>query len=215
MGDILTNLRAALDHAVYGHAAARQQLSSSQRKDLKYPIFTERHDWDGMPDSVRADGTIKKGLKGAYEELRPLIAPDVLSRIKTSQPFEAQKVPPEWHALAVMNGLVNRDKHRAINDVPINLAQLAITGGELEVVSQSDATVQSDGTVVTTAIVRRPNRPEGAEPRDVRMNFEAVAGFMEEVELPRANARRPFLQVMEQLVNAVGEHLDELKAAGC
>jgi hypothetical protein len=215
MGDILTNLRAALDHAVYGHAAARQQLNSSQRRDLKYPIFTERHDWDGIPDSVNQDGTIKKGLKGAYNELKPLVAPDVLTLIKQAQPFEAQNDPPEWHALAIMNGLVNRDKHRAVHEIPINIADLAVTETELEVISQKPAQVLPDGSVETTAIVRRPLRPPGAEPSDVSVNFAAVTDFIEDIELPRVNARRPFLTVMEKLVTSVGDHLDGLKAAGC
>jgi hypothetical protein len=29
MGDILTNLPAALDHAIYGHATARQSLNAA------------------------------------------------------------------------------------------------------------------------------------------------------------------------------------------
>ena len=213
MGDILTNLRAALDHVVYEHADRRQQLNSARRKALKYPIFTERHDWDGTPDRQNPDGTIKKGSKGAYEELRTLIAPDVLRLIKASQPFEATNDPPEWHALAILSGLVNRDKHRMVAEVPINVGELAFQGIGVEVVTVTPPVETPDGLEVT-ATVRRPPRPEGAEPRDVLVNFAAVAGYIEEIDLPRVNARRSFLEVMEKLVKSVGDHLDELKAAG-
>ena len=47
VGDILTNLRAALDHAVYGHAAARQQLTQAQERKLQFPILTNSDQWLG------------------------------------------------------------------------------------------------------------------------------------------------------------------------
>jgi hypothetical protein len=215
IGDILTNLRAALDHAVYGHASARQQLNSSQRRDLKYPIFTERRDWDGIPDSVNQDGTIRRGLRGAYNELEPLLAPEVLTLIGQAQPFEAQIDPPEWHALAILNGLVNRDKHRAVHEIPINIANLAVTETELEIISQEPAQLLPDGSIEAKAVLRRPARPPGAEPRNIPVNFAGVTEFMEHIELPRVDARKPFLTVMEKLVDAVAGHLDELRAAGC
>lgn len=212
MGDILTNLRAALDHAIYGHADSRTDLNSSQRRDLKYPICDQRHDWHGLPDSENQDGTIRKGRTGAREELRPLVAPEVLDLIEQSQPFQLDR--PEWHDLAILSGLVNRDKHRAVIEVPIKVAEMALTGIELDVISQSEPVITPDGVTVT-ATLRRPHRPAGAEPRDVPVNFGAALAFMEEVELPRTNTRRPFLVVMERLVKQVGDQLDALRAAGC
>lgn len=216
MGDILTNLRAALDHAVYGHADRRQQLNSRQRKDLKYPIFTEEHDWIGAPEQFNPDGTVRKPARvGARDELGPLVDPAVLAVIETSQPFNAQNGPPTWHGLALLSGLVNRDKHRAVHEVPINIADLMLDGADVDVVSSDPAQTLPDGAIRITAVVRRPRRAGGAEPKDVLVNFRAVAAYIEEIELPRVNDHRPFLTVMEALVKMVGDLLDELKAAGC
>ena len=49
IGDVLTNLRAALDHAVYGHAAARAQLTEAQDKKLQYPVLQDSDQWLGAP----------------------------------------------------------------------------------------------------------------------------------------------------------------------
>jgi len=94
MGDILTNLRAALDHAVYGHADRRQQLNSAQRKVLKYPIFTERHDWDGIPDRQNQNGTIRKGSKGTLMLTSPVPAMSSVAIQNPPLPPARSRPPP-------------------------------------------------------------------------------------------------------------------------
>lgn len=39
IGDILTNLRASLDHAVYGQATSRRKLNSKERASLNHPML--------------------------------------------------------------------------------------------------------------------------------------------------------------------------------
>ena len=45
VGDILAILRAALDHSIYGHAAARTTLTPQQEKSMYFPILTDSAKW--------------------------------------------------------------------------------------------------------------------------------------------------------------------------
>jgi hypothetical protein len=70
LGDVLTNLRAALDHAIYGHAAARQLLTPEDQRRISYPIFLDQKKW---PRTRQA--------------LERLINPAVMNFIESTQPF--------------------------------------------------------------------------------------------------------------------------------
>lgn len=54
VGDVLTNLRAALDHSVYGHAESRNQLTDKQRKALCFPIIEKVETWDNRSPGRRS-----------------------------------------------------------------------------------------------------------------------------------------------------------------
>ena len=91
IGDILTNLRAALDHSIFGHAASRTVLKPHQERDMHFPILTDSTKWPGI-----------------QSKLAPLLDPAVLAVVEQSQPFHhpQQDGGPAWHPLAVLNGLV-------------------------------------------------------------------------------------------------------------
>lgn len=78
MGDILTNLRAALDHAVYGHGISRKTLNSKERKSLYHPMLAVRAEWDGTPETTSSDGTVTPAKAGARDKLKDLVDPAVL-----------------------------------------------------------------------------------------------------------------------------------------
>lgn len=102
IGDILTNLRAALDHAVYGHATSRTQLNSKQRKTLSHPICMVEAEWEGSPEITAPDGTITEAKIGARDKLRDLVSPEVLAVIKQSQPLTPTEPLPgtAWQSSA-------------------------------------------------------------------------------------------------------------------
>ena len=215
MGDILTNLRAALDHAVYGHATARAQLNSKQRKKLYHPMCIDAHEWHGTPEVVGADGSVKEAKSGALDDLQGLVEPAVLAVIESNQPFNSSNGPASWHGLAILSGLVNRDKHRAVLEVPINVAELAFGKSNVAIVDQEAPKFLDGGVVEKTITVRRAERPDGADPSHRLGLFEANTAFLEEIDIPNTGERRAFLTVMETLVDKTAEYLDELKAAGC
>lgn len=215
MGDILTNLRAALDHAVYEHATSRQSLNSGQRKRLYHPMSITSSDWESTPEITQDDGTTKPARAGIRESLQELIAPDVLAVIEKHQPFNSEKGPPQWHSLAILSGLVNRDKHRAVLEVPINIAEFAINSASFEIVSEGDLKELPDGAVEKVITVRRAMAPADAVLRDTAGQMESTAAYLEQIEIPNTNERRACIGVMEEIVASTETYLDELKVAGC
>lgn len=201
VGDVLTNLRAALDHCVYGHAAARLTLTPAQERALNYPIITIATDWPNH-------GT----------RLGPLLDPNVLSVIEGSQPFKASG-DPNWHALALLNGLVNQDKHRAVRTVSYVSEQLDVTNSDLEIVARDIPSAEmTDGTVVASLTVRRARGEPGDKPGfpgGSAKNFGVVNGYIEKIELPKVSASRPLLFVIDTLVANVESLLNDLRMAGC
>lgn len=215
MGDVLTNLRAALDHAVYGHGTSRQALNSAQRKSLYHPMSTASAEWENTLATTNPDGTVKPEKKGIREVLRPIVAADVLDVIEQNQPFNAAG-DPFWHTLAILSGLVNRDKHRAVLDIPVNVAKLVLGKTNLKIVSEDEPRSLPDGAIEKEFTIRRSARQPGAGVGHTLGLFRADASFLEEVEIPNTGGeRRSFIVVMEGLVKSCGQYLDELKAAGC
>jgi hypothetical protein len=216
MGDILTNVRAALDHAVYGHGTSRRQLNSEQRKSLYHPMSSVSAEWDSTPETTLQDGTLKPARKGVRENLQDIVDADVLDVIERNQPFNAADGDAPWHGLAILSGLVNRDKHRALLDIPVNVAELVLGESNIEIISEGDLRFLQDGTVEKEITIRRAHRPRGAAPGYRLGLFQADASFLEGIEIPNTGGRRrSFIVVMEKLVEMGGQYLDELKAAGC
>jgi len=116
IGDVLTNLRAALDHAVFGHAAAKTQLTEAQEKKLQYPVLQDSDQWLGAPAvPATASSPRKPKVDSAKKKLDPFLHVDALDVIEQSQPCHS--ADPHRHWLTVLNALVNRDKHRALRTV--------------------------------------------------------------------------------------------------
>lgn len=203
MGDVLTNLRASLDHAVYGHATSRKKLNVKQRGNLYHPIVQTRAKWDGTSANP-----------GPGEKLKDLVAPDVLALIERAQPFNDQE-DPAGNGLAILSALVNRDKHRAVLEIPINVAALALGKTNLEIIKDGKLKTLPGGVVEKVIIVRRAIRPPRAAPSHRLGLLETSAEFLEEIELPNTDRRTAFLAVMEKLVESGGKYLDELKSVGC
>lgn len=204
VGDVLTNLRAALDHSVFGHAAARNSLTPQQEKSMQFPILTDPTKWSG-----------------AHARLAPLLDPDVLKVIGECQPFHHQQNGgPDWHPLAVLNGLVNHDKHRTVRTVSYVNEDFTVVNSELPVASvEAEPVAMDDGAVVATVTLALPPATPvriGSKDHGLRqVNFQVENGYIEKIELPKVGDTRPLLFVMDRAVSAVEKALGELRAAGC
>lgn len=203
VGDILSNLRAALDHAVYGHAEARAHsagtpLTPKQRRALQYPFVHKGSEWPN-----------ERG------KLEPFMDGAVIDEIEKTQPFK--NIKSDWHSFALLNRLVNQDKHRTVRVVSyVNEVFNIAPGTEAEIVSIDDAPREMvDGIVVAQATVRRPLRRPGSPPGDVFVPFNVQFGYTENIDLPEVGSQKGALLVMEVLVDHVGKVLRNLKNAGC
>ncbi|MBF6325893.1 hypothetical protein [Nocardia cyriacigeorgica] len=112
-GDCLTNLRAALDHAVFEHARStystflHRPLTNDEERNLYFPLATKR-----------------SNLKNADVYLSPA----VFEYVQTLHDFHM-----DWRStddtvrhLALLRRFVNYDKHRAV--VPVNVVDAHVSG---------------------------------------------------------------------------------------
>jgi hypothetical protein len=219
IGDVLTNLRATLDHAVFGHAAARTQLTEDEETKLQYPVLQESDQWLGAP-AVPATALSPKTPKveGTKKKLDPFLDVGVLDVIEQSQPYHS--ADPDRYWLTVLNALVNRDKHRAVRTVTYVNEDFTIGYSEAEVVSLNVSPVEMvEGVVIATAVLRQtPPKPPppGYQGSGWRLSEIATYNdYREKIEAPPTNDFVPLLGLMNWLVKEVGQLLDGLKAAGC
>lgn len=202
MGDILTNLRAAHDHAVYGHAMDRAAQNcvtptSSQRDSLYHPTAKSSAEWQNKRAALQA-----------------LLDPAVLAVIEKNQPFNGNG-DVNWHGLTILGVLVNRDKHKAVHEIPINVASLALGDNNLDIISEGTMTVLPDHSAEKEITIRRRQRRSDGETRHSMGTLALSTEFLEQIDIPNTGQRSSFIGVMEQLTAHTGGYLDELKAAGC
>jgi hypothetical protein len=186
--DILTNLRAALDHAVYAHAAAKTQLTEAQEKKLQYPVLQDSDQWPGaaaVPTTPTSPA--KPKVESAKKKLESFLDTDVLDVIERSQPYYSTDPDRDW--ITVLNALVNRDKHRAVRTVAYVSDDFNIDYSEATVVSLDAPTVEmTEGAIVATAVLRqappKPRPPGYAGPDWRRSPIAVHDDYTEKIEAP-------------------------------
>lgn|GEM_PF-4781973 len=206
-GDILTNLRAALDHALFDHVRSRNAtLSEADERGLVFPVIREDARWEG---------TAKK--PGPARTLRKHCDPDFLERIRLVQPYaRSGQSPVEHHALAMLARLVNLDKHREVSVVAYETHELTVDEtrpNKVEIIKMTPGTDPLvDGALASIITVKRPQF-RGPNIRAFKMDPPPMLGFVESIEIPGVD-RIPGIgvrQVAEHLVNGVASVLDDLK----
>lgn len=113
-GDFVHNLRSALDYAVAELTA--NNASNLSKKELKgfrrrsgFPICTSPDQWDS--DWECSNGGLDK-VGG--------VVPDGIAAIERMQPFRDTTNDPQYHPLALLAHLDNRDKHRRLNTTSVD-----------------------------------------------------------------------------------------------
>jgi hypothetical protein len=107
-GEVVYNLRSALDHAIYA-------LMNKNRGQSQYPIFTDMCEFQ---------------VKG-----RPMIKgvpPTICALIEERQPYKHMATAPALDPLAILNSFSNRDKHRQLATVA-TAADFTYVGHDSEV----------------------------------------------------------------------------------
>lgn len=199
-GDILTNLRAALDHAVFAHATAHHTLSERVQRKLQFPVVLDRTKWA----AARTDPQCGKWVT----------AP-VLDVISQAQPFN--DVEPQHHALNVLNKLVNHDKHRGLRIVAYKgAATFDKAGSPIESLPASAQPLTNGAVLARTRIPRPLGSSGGGRPGLSVATFEGEAGYIEVLDIPITDVENlQALSVLDLLVRGTQNVLDALQAAGC
>ncbi|MGW4125787.1 hypothetical protein [Nocardia sp. NPDC004711] len=198
-GDVLTNLRAALDHSVYGHADARNELTDKQRKALQFPIIEKLDSWNNSKT-------------GPPVTLAPLLDPKVFAVIEKRQPCHADG---QDNPLALLNELVNGDKHRTLRVITYNHRTFRIVETEAEVVAvTSMAGEMTDGAVLARVTCKRPADP-GPVARMHSMHARVEFGYAEEMHVPSLQMGLSLLDTLGNLTDGVDIILRELEHVGC
>jgi hypothetical protein len=151
VGEVVHNLRSALDHCVYASAAKPQ--------GTYFPTFTKEEDWT------------RKSCDILYS-----VPEEVVSIIKEAQPYQ-WKSKASLHPLALLNTLWNQDKHRLLHTTALTMSgpqpEIIALSGVQEIVSQTVYTnrpLKNDAKIAKAVI-----RPIGAEPK-MKLNGQLSLG---------------------------------------
>ncbi|MFD3594290.1 hypothetical protein ACFWU5_16305 [Nocardia sp. NPDC058640] len=189
VGDILTNLRAALDHAVFEHIRAKNPKLPQEK--IKFPIVDKRAEME---------------TKARWFD-RP-----IYRAVNEVQPYRVQP-KPELHPLAILRDLVNADKHRSVVVTNYSSVDMKITTEpvvEVLNVGAHPGVEMAVGAVVASGRFRIPN----LGPLPPKLQVRTEIGYTEVIEIPRTTQVRNLTDALADLQDKVRDVLDDLEAAG-
>lgn len=192
MGDILTNVRAALDHAVYPHV--RANAPDVQRWQIQYPIADSAAEFEAK--TAKTEGWFTKDVHRVIEQWQPYHADD-----------------PSGHPLRILQKLVNIDKHRSLLVADYPVVGFGMPTHELyETASPTEffRVKMVAGAVVACLHLRLVKGVHGDHPMQVPGKFLPLAT----IEIEGIEERVPLLAAIDRIMK-IGRHLEALEEAGC
>jgi hypothetical protein len=188
LGDVVHNLRAAMDHVMW--AITPREVQQQSPTDVSFPLYTQK-------DIFERWG----------ERRRTWYGPTVFEVLRSYQPFQASGTG-KLHPLHILQFLSNTDKHRLLNIVAHNQVNL----GGVRIIPEPPGGVRSTintglisrGSVLARVEFRRP-----ADTASVELNpvfaYEQVLRYVDyddtEHRLPIGDALN---QIGPDVVEAVG-----------
>jgi hypothetical protein len=123
LGDLLNNLRAALDHLAWQLVLNGSDQKPKNPEAVQFPLYTQR--------GSRASG---KGFRGNVGRRLPGVSQDAVAFIERCQPYARRR---DLRPLALLVRLSNDDKHRAVVPVLTNAREfttqaIAVVGGRVK-----------------------------------------------------------------------------------
>lgn len=184
LGDVLTNLRAALDHTMWT-AVLNQSGLPAKPNQVQFPVAVK-----------------EAAFKDAAGKLRALVAPDVWAVIEAVQPLRggdrAHTAP-----LEIVRWLSNMDKHRSLRFVvlaSVDLMPVHINSdGPVEVIEERrhEGPIEGDNK---TLLFLKIKRPLGSAPIDLAPTF----GFSPSLQISEEPLEfRPLASAMPIMTEAV------------
>jgi hypothetical protein len=150
LGDVVTDFRAALDHAMYDAVLAHSG-APERPQDIEFPIYP----------------TNAKGFRDRKRKLAPLIALEVWEMVEMIQPFHGGDVA-HTSPLEILRWLSNVDKHRQVHVIgrtAVDVAPMEVSAEvPIEIVHQwrKEGEVQ-DGSVMGRLKFRRPETAQSID----------------------------------------------------
>ena len=189
-GDILTNVRAALDHAVFPHVQATDPDEKPWR--IQYPI----EDTDTRFED-KSGGWFAGDVRDAGERSQLYRDEDGASR----------------NPLRMLRVLVNMDKHRDLVLANYSIDDFVVPPHDLyKVVSATvNITEMVPGAVVARAHLRLVQAVQGEH----WMQFPFYVDYGENIEVPGCDRPVGLLDTMVRIFATVDQCLDALEQAGC
>jgi len=187
-GDILTNVRGALDHAVFPHIRAKKP--DLDRKNIQYPIEDRKDQWEN---------------KTRWFE-KP-----VLKVVGDSQPYRDPDLVV--NPLRMLRVLVNMDKHRDLVIANYSINDFVVVPQDFFKVVGTTVyiTEMVEGAIVARAHLRLVQNVVGEHLKQ----FPCYVDYGEMIRIPDHDKPLYLLGVMDDIVDAVSQLLDELEQAGC
>lgn len=155
IGDVINNLRAALDHAVWHLAASSlgEKVADRKRNEISFPIRLDAAAFD-------------------KDRVLPHLTKTVQSVLHSHQPFVRQPANPKQDPLAALHEAWNVDKHRSLHLVTrVSKATEVTTTPKLAV--DPEITFPTAALAIGQPAVRM-TAPWGGGLRDVKLDLELM-----------------------------------------
>lgn len=176
VGDIVTNMRSALDHAIAQVARRDAGLSDQdlQRLRLQFPICSD-----------------EASFRSAAKRLGKVLPSEVVEKVEALQPFN-EAPEDSIHNLAMLRDLSNLDKHWQLSIVAHGITKAVVrVDPPFEDVSFREGTGKLEGgAVIATVVYRRPANPP-------EILLEAEVHHVESLYVPWSDTTHPLAVVLE------------------
>lgn len=194
VGEIVHNLRSALDHLVHQLALANGKTPDG----ISYPVLTEDPGGPKVSDRTRS----------IWTNLTKRIHPDDLTIIERTQPYK-REYPGVGKALSGLNRLSNWDKHNAIHLSGTFLTDSRFSFEAVRDVELGDTEFGHVGTFQNgTVVAVCPCRFTGPNPK-VKMKDELAYGVAF-LDGPSGVKGKDVVLILMRLANFVNDILLEL-----
>ncbi len=194
---MIHNLRAVLDHTVFGLSAYCQgrALTDGEARSVEWPVVSTPKQWD---DFVRKHKPEIRFLSNAYKQI-----------IESEQPYRgANEYLRTSHPMHVLHALWNLDKHRQINFFAGSGKVVAVyVPGNLAVPYRTTPPVMNNGSEVVHVSIADVESKEDLHP------IIEVDVTLHEGGPPRhpvTGVRQPIAAFLRQMHNSVFGVLDAL-----
>lgn len=191
IGEIVHNLRSALDHTVYAAA-------ENPSRETEFPIFKHRESWDKYSSAP---------LYSVPEKARLVI--------QQAQPYRMQP-DPTLHDLNILHAMWNHDKHRLVHATALVMAEpgppiRAVSGVEKITKTRYFSRPLEDGVDIAKAVVRPT---PGLQPK-LQMDGKLPMGvaFAEGIDGCQSLKGLHVLAVLDNMYGAVHHLVGHIEAA--